>query len=256
LRDQGVDAAFLDDLSRDSDLKYDEEFIQRNLLNFLEKDNYRVFLTKNSVAACKKFLTVNAEPLKHCEKKYGVPKEVITALLWVETKHGHDLGHYHVAGIFMNLALSDQKDILDRALKEALLRAPATGKGAVALKAKVLATAKRKAAWATQQLIALSQMHQKYGIDVKILRGSYSGAFGIPQFVPTSFMQWAADGDGDGKIDLFDAPDAICSVANYLKINGWAHSAASHRRAIYNYNRSDDYGHAVLTLARKLKSVN
>jgi membrane-bound lytic murein transglycosylase B len=96
-------------------------------------------------------------------------------------------------------------------------------------------------------------MKQRDGVDVKHLKGSYSGAFGIPQFVPTSFMQWGADGDGDGKIDLFSEADAICSVANYLKINGWAHSKASHRRAIYNYNRSDDYGQAVLGLANKLR---
>lgn len=256
LRTMGVDQTFLAELMHDSDLKYDEVFIQRNLLNFLEKDNYRVFLTKNSVNACRKFLTANTNSLKFCQKKYGVPKEVITALLWVETKHGHDLGRYHVASIFMNLALSSQQAILDRAVKEALSRAPATGKEADALKAKVSAAGRRKAAWATEQLVALSQMRQKYGIDVKALKGSYSGAFGIPQFVPTSFMQWAADGDGDGKIDLFGAPDAICSVANYLKTNGWGRSASSHKRAVYNYNRSDDYGKAVLGLARKLKGLD
>jgi membrane-bound lytic murein transglycosylase B len=253
LQEQGIPKEFIDELAKDPGLQFDEKFIRRNLLNFLQEDNYRIFLTKESVSKCRLFLRTNAVPLKHCEKKFKVPKEVITALLWVETKHGHDLGRHHLASVFMNLALADRQEILDRAIKEAHERSPATGKASDALNAKVKAAAKRKSAWAKNQLVALAQMHKDYGIDVKALKGSYSGAFGMPQFVPESFVQWAADGDDDGKIDLFNTADAICSVANYLKTNGWGKSAGSHRKAVYHYNHSSDYGTAVLTLARKLK---
>src|ERR1041385_3840739 len=78
LKEQGLDPQFVDALSKDKALQFDEKFIHKNLLNFLTKDDYHVFLSKNSLKACRKFLTTFAEPLSHCEKKYGVPKEVIT----------------------------------------------------------------------------------------------------------------------------------------------------------------------------------
>jgi membrane-bound lytic murein transglycosylase B len=252
LLDQGVDAGFLQELARDDGLQFDEKFIRSNLLNFLNKDNYRIFLTRKSVKTCRDFMRENAAALKACEKKYGIPKEVITSLLWVETKHGRDLGRHHLPSVFMNLALADHPDVLHRALDEAKDRAPAAGRSVDETFTKVRAAAKRKSAWAMEQLVALGKMHKAHAINVKSLKGSVSGAFGIPQFIPTSYLSWSADGDGDGKVDLFVPADAICSVANYLKINGWGSSQASWRRAIYHYNRSDDYGQAVLGLAKKL----
>jgi membrane-bound lytic murein transglycosylase B len=248
----GVDAAFLEEVARDNELQFDEKFIRSNLLNFLKKDNYRIFLSKKSVRTCRDFMQEHAKALKGCEKRYGIPKEVVTALLWVETKHGRDLGRHHLPSVFMNLALADHPDVLSRALEEAKDRAPAAGRSVDETFTKVRAAAKRKSAWAREQLIALGKMYKAHAINVKSLKGSVSGAFGIPQFIPTSYVSWSADGDGDGKVDLFVPADAICSVANYLKINGWGQSQASWRRAIYHYNRSDDYGQAVLGLARKL----
>ncbi len=75
----------------------------------------------------------------------------------------------------------------------------------------------------------------------------------MAQFIPSSYLELAIDGDGDGRVDLFDASDAICSVGNFLKRKGWNASEASHEKALYEYNRSSDYGQTILKLAEKLR---
>jgi membrane-bound lytic murein transglycosylase B len=62
----------------------------------------------------------------------------------------------------------------------------------------------------------MSEIEKKYNINFNDINGSWAGAFGIPQFLPSSFLKFAVDGNGDGVIDLFDMEDAIYSVGNYL----------------------------------------
>ena len=81
------------------------------------------------------------------------------------------------------------------------------------------------------------------------MKGSWAGALGFPQFMPAS-LQWAEDGDGDGKIDLFDMDDSIASVGRYLKEHGFAKSP---QRAVWDYNHEDAYVQGVLAFAAALK---
>jgi membrane-bound lytic murein transglycosylase B len=90
------------------------------------------------------------------------------------------------------------------------------------------------------------------------LRGSGSGAFGYPQFLPTSYLRYGTDGDGDGIVDLYDSRDAAASCANYLASHGWktATSDAQRRAVIWRYNHSAPYVDTVLTLAGRIERAS
>jgi membrane-bound lytic murein transglycosylase B len=81
-----------------------------------------------------------------------------------------------------------------------------------------------------------------------------AGAFGMPQFLPSKYLQFGTDGDGDGRVSLYDAEDAVASCAQYLKSNGWQPGIdrAGRRRVIWTYNRSSPYIDTVLALADRL----
>ena len=88
-----------------------------------------------------------------------------------------------------------------------------------------------------------------------VVNGSYAGALGIAQFIPSSIQAFGKDGNNDGCIDLFDHADAIASIAHYLKHYGW-HSAIdpkSARKVIYHYNHSSYYVDTVLKITGLLK---
>ncbi|MFW5663030.1 MAG: lytic transglycosylase domain-containing protein, partial [Bacteroidota bacterium] len=90
-------------------------------------------------------------------------------------------------------------------------------------------------------------------IDIMNLEGSWAGAFGISQFLPSSYINWAVDGDDNGIIDLFTLEDAVFSVGNYLKVNGWDDEENSRRDAVFHYNNSSAYVNAVFSLASMLE---
>jgi membrane-bound lytic murein transglycosylase B len=109
----------------------------------------------------------------------------------------------------------------------------------------------RKAAWAAREVQALQRLERERNLDIMTLRGSWAGAMGWPQFLPSSLLQWGADGNGDKRVDLNVMQDAAASVARYLHEHGWGTTTASQRAAVFAYNNSNDYVTAVLTLARK-----
>ena len=89
-------------------------------------------------------------------------------------------------------------------------------------------------------------------------KGSYAGAFGIPQFLPTSYLKWGIDSDNSGSVNLYWYPDAIYSVANYLREHGWKPGLSQEKqeKVIWEYNHSKTYVDTVLKAARKLKIRN
>jgi membrane-bound lytic murein transglycosylase B len=121
------------------------------------------------------------------------------------------------------------------------------------LELKIEKRATKKSNWAINELIALEKIYKTSRIEILNLYGSWAGAFGMSQFLPSSYTNWAVDGNADGKIDLFETEDAIYSVANYLKINGWGNSIEQQRKAVFHYNNSNAYVDAVLLLAEKIK---
>jgi membrane-bound lytic murein transglycosylase B len=115
----------------------------------------------------------------------------------------------------------------------------------------------RRAQWAFRELCALLRYARKNGLDPLSIKGSIFGAFGLPQFVPTSVLAYGVDWDGDGKVDLFDLEDALASMANYLHERGWKRKLAYQEqiRVIKTYNNSQPYAETVLKLAERLKNA-
>jgi membrane-bound lytic murein transglycosylase B len=102
-------------------------------------------------------------------------------------------------------------------------------------------------------LVALLSMHDLQRVDdLYNIRGSYAGAFGMPQFLPSSYLSWAVDGNQDRRIDLNDPSDAIASIANFLKVHGWKKkgSLEENMRAVWEYNHSQHYVNTIFAVAR------
>ena len=119
---------------------------------------------------------------------------------------------------------------------------------------KLEARAKYKTNWAIEQLQALEKLNKISPLPVNEIKGSWAGAFGMSQFLPSSYISWAVDGNNDGVINLFDKADAIFSVANYLSSNGWGKSDDKQRKAIWHYNHSSAYVDAVIKLSELISA--
>ena len=106
------------------------------------------------------------------------------------------------------------------------------------------------------ELRTLLDLGLKKKFNLLKLRGSTAGAFGLPQFLPSSYVRFGYDGNGDGKVDLFNVADAIHSASNFLKGSGWSDDLpeAEKRKVIWKYNHSDAYIDTVLGIAAKLKA--
>jgi len=147
-----------------------------------------IFITPARIAAGVVFATKHETLLKRASKETGVPISVLVGILGVETSFGRIMGRYKVIDSLYTLTVGYPP----------------------------------RSKFFRQQLINLFYLVREQNIAIESVKGSYAGAMGAPQFIPSSYRTFAVDGDGDGLIDLFDNwNDIIMSVANYLKVNGW-----------------------------------
>jgi membrane-bound lytic murein transglycosylase B len=160
--------------------------------------NWRVyqsrFLDAVRINAGVKFWRDNQATLQRASDQFGVPPEVIVGIIGVETIYGRYMGNFRVLDALTTLAF-DYPNTPNRAEREATFR---------------------------KNLEDYLVWTRDAQIDPSSVLGSYTGAIGIPQFLPSSIVQYAVDFDGNNHVDLRTSPaDAIGSVANYLKQNGW-----------------------------------
>jgi membrane-bound lytic murein transglycosylase B len=254
LYSRGVDSSFIKEVVNHPKTSFNDKFVKINVTGYLKKPDYSSHYNKRSINKSKKFLTENYDLLHEAEKEYGVPAEAITSILWVETRHGGYTGNNQLPSVFLSTALANEDEYIDLNLEVLEKEHKKNSNEYKKLKKKILSRAKRKSGWALDQLVAMSKINNRLPVPVTEIEGSWAGAFGWSQFLPSSYKEWAVDGDGDGKVDLFKKEDAIFSVANYLKKHGWGNSVKAQRKAVYGYNHSNDYVDAVLKLADKIKS--
>ena len=174
-------------------------------------------LTSESLERCRGFVQAHALAFDAAYKIYGVPKEIICGHLRIETDFGiptglspHPLGTVPAINRLVTL----------------YVRRPSRKQTATQFA--------RRQTFALNQLKDLLQAASNNGWDLFQVPGSSTGAIGLAQFEPSSF-KIAVDGDGDGKIDLFNPEDAILSVAHYLTTRGWDSQPQHQYRAIYAY---------------------
>lgn len=251
LKGAGLSKPFLDFLKK----HYQEKTFARTLrLNFLTFRHSPIQKNKVSPLAVKKtaaFIAANKNVLERAEAKYSVSKETIAALLWMETQHGKLRGAFHIPSVFVHILQSDRPEVTDY-----LVRLARKNKSFATLTEKEIRElmterSKKKFEFAVEQLKELQEIYKDDNDYLVGLKGSFAGAFGIPQFIPSSFNAWAVAEKKGEEPDLYDAKDAIFSVANYLKSNGWnSKDSESFIRALLKYNNSKDYAATILELAR------
>lgn len=212
------------------------------------KLNYDQFLAPSMIRRARTYMQAHEVAMGRAERIYGVDRQVITAILLVETKLGAYVGNRLVFNTFSTMA-----SLSDPVVRNALWREiqGSTSLSRAAYDAKAL----KKSAWAYEELKSFLVYTQRYGIDPLSVKGSYAGALGYCQFLPSNALRLGRDGNDDGRLDLFDHPDAIMSVANYLKHHGWRRNLPESGavKVIYSYNHSRYYVSTVLKIAKELK---
>jgi len=152
------------------------------------------FIEPIRINAGVRFWQQNRDTLRRAEAEFGVPASVIVGIIGVETIYGRDMGTFRVIDSLSTLAF-DYPDTPNREARTTLFR---------------------------NQLSDYLLWCRDTSTDVFSVLGSYAGAIGIPQFMPTSLREYAIDYDGDGHIDLRNSPtDAIGSVGRFLQLHGW-----------------------------------
>ncbi|WP_434628918.1 lytic murein transglycosylase B [Chromobacterium sp. CV08] len=136
------------------------------------------------------FWQANADALARAERQYGVAPELIVAILGVETHYGRNTGSFRLVDSLSTIGFDYP----------------------------------RRAEYFRGELTQFLLLAKEEGKDPLTLKGSYAGAMGLPQFMPSSYRKWAVDFDGSGHRDIWNNPhDAIGSVANYFQLHGWRH---------------------------------
>ena len=174
-----------------------------------------------SLDKAKKFKKRYYKTLLRASKEYKVDMDYIVGFIAVESKFGEYSGDYNVLDALTTLAF--HKNRMKKFFKS--------------------------------ELEHLFLMAREQGYDITKLEGSFAGAMGIPQFMPSNIPLYAKDGNADGQVDLFVHADAIFSVASYLKHYGWKPGISRDKafKVVYHYNHSKYYVNTILDIADILK---
>jgi membrane-bound lytic murein transglycosylase B len=214
---------------------------------------YRGFLRPASVAEAHRCRAIYDRELRAAEDRFEVPASVVTAILHVETRCGRVTGTHVVFARLARLAMADEPANLRRNVARHRKGVPRARVADV--ERRVHQRARELSGVFYPEVLSMFALADRAGIDPLAVRGSGSGAFGMPQFLPSSYLRFAVDGNGDGRVSLYDSADAIPSAANYLARHGWRPglTRAQQRQVIWTYNHSDPYIDTVLTLAAEIE---
>jgi len=213
------------------------------------KLNYGQFLDDENIGKAKAYMHKNQASLQNAETVYGVDKEVITAIMLVETRLGTYVGNRSVLNILSTMAVLEDKATRDRFWGEIPVENRVS-------REEYEKKAIQKSQWAYKELKAFIKYVEKEGVAPYDIIGSYAGAMGFAQFMPSNILWLGEDGNKDGSINLFQHEDAIASIANYLKHYGWKPGISREQagKVVYHYNHSSYYVDTVLNIAGKLKT--
>lgn len=248
----GLSEPFIKEMQKNYESKDFEEVVRLNVLLFLKKaDIHGVQVNDQAVSDVQGFMKDHEERLKKADSLYGVPGPVVASLLWIESRYGKNLGRFHVPSVYLNLVQAPRAAVQKYLLSQT---GRYTDKVTPAQKKKIVKRTHDKAKFALGELFALQRAFKwKWKLDTDF-RGSFSGAFGMPQFLPSSYVHFARAVDPKAQPQLDGADDAILSVAYFLKMHGWrTRQSRTHVKALKAYNNSLDYANAILALAEKVE---
>ena len=154
--------------------------------------NYKkLFVNQHNIDNGKVFMLENIQDLEKASERFGVPKEIIVAIIGIETRYGKNLGKFKTFDTLASLSLGPNRG--------------------------------RRHNFYRSELENFLLLCDENNLDPSSVKGSYAGALGKPQFISSSYRNYAIDFDNDNYADLWNSnADVIGSVANYLKRNGWS----------------------------------
>lgn len=221
-----VPASFVRDAFADPQVREIPEIAARfaTAAETLPYEKYReIFITKDRIEKGAAFYADHATLLADVERRYGVDALLLVGLIGVETRFGSNQGKYPVFDALYTIA------------RDVATRSP----------------------WAQRELSAYLTLCYRERLDPQSVLGSYAGAFGYFQFMPTSFNAYAVDFDGDGHKRWQEWPDVLGSVANFLVEHGYQPGPDESQgspvwKALHGYNPSNDYVRVVLELRQEI----
>ena len=247
----GFDRSLIKAIYARPEVTLDEQGLTAYFLHREATLDYDQFLAESSVDHAIGYLKKHGAALLHAQELYGVEGEVVTAILLVESRLGTYVSKRLVLNTLSSLAA------LDETAKRDMLWRTYIKESAPASKDRFEGWALRKSAWAYRELRAYLKYVQAQKVDPVSVYGSYAGALGFAQFIPSSILKFGRDGNKDGQINLYEHVDAIESVANYLKQHGWRPGLNRDEafRVLLSYNHSSYYADTILKVAERLSRL-
>lgn len=172
----------------------------------------KIFLTDTRIRQGIEFWTEHADLIRAVSEKFGVDEEIIVAIIGVETSYGRITGGYRTVDALVTLGFYYPQNL-----------------------------SSDRSGFFSKELLEYIQLSKEEDLPASEITGSYAGAMGMGQFMPSSYREYAVDFDGDGKRDLWrSTPDVVGSVANYLHRHGWQQGKPVTRRARASQNAAFD----------------
>jgi membrane-bound lytic murein transglycosylase B len=239
----GFDAERINRLYTSEEVFFESKGVSAYFLHNEATLDYKKMTRAPWISEARVYMREQKDALNRAQKQYGVDPTVITAI-----KFGRYLGRRSIINTLSTMAALTESRPREYLWKE-LPKKRRYDRDTYEKKAD------QKAAWAYSELKAFLKYTQMHGVDPVSVIGSYAGALGIAQFMPSNILAYGQDGDQDGRIDLFVDADAIFSIANYLNHYGWKPSLDRKQayKVIYHYNHSSYYVDTILEISDLLK---
>ena len=206
---------------------------------------YKGVLTEANAQLCRDFVAQNKRAFDQASARFGVPSSIAVSLLFVETRLGKVLADVPENAFYTLASMAVTRQPSD--IPEWLPRMPGYEEH-LDWFAEIMP---KRADWAYKEVKALIEHMLRDNIDPHRLPSSIYGAVGLCQFMPSNISMYGADGDGDGKVDLFTIPDAVASLSNYLAKHGWqpGQPRARQHQLLMAYNHANIYANTILALS-------
>lgn len=223
---------------------YNKHFYPRPK-NAITSPYYKGVVTEANAQLCRNYIDEHKQAFERAEKRFGVPPAIASALLFVETRLGRVLGDIPENAFYTlaSMAVSTKAEDIDEWLPKL--------KDYKNHLNWINETMLKRSDWAYTETKALISHIIKDHLSTSDLPGSIYGAVGLCQFMPSNISVYGMDGNGDGKIDLFNPADAIASLSNYLARHGWKAglSQINQHKLLMTYNHSSVYANTILALS-------
>ena len=210
--------------------------------------NYGQFTNDWSIRKAKQYMQKHKEDLMRTEKTFGVDRKIITAIMLVETGLGASVGTRSALNTLSTLAA-----LMDPVVRERFWDLIPNSKKISRKNFEKKAATRSK--WAYKELKAFLKYTTQEGFDPASIPGSFAGAVGVAQFMPTNILAYGKDGNNDGTIDMLNHADSMASIANFLKSHGWrpGQSRKKTEKIIFHYNHSTYYVNTIIKISQRLK---